>query len=118
MGLRHFFGEVSRGRGMNAVKREGKRLGVANKLQTVKSGLRIGSQVGKIFGVDTSGLDSGLDTINKVQGQAERLGSTLQAVESGVKSKDILGTAMAAKDLVRQGQDLKAQYGTHLGLKP
>eukprot|EP01044_Picomonas_judraskeda_P033862 COSAG03_NODE_13773_length_489_cov_0.448718_2_plen_39_part_01 len=39
MGLRHFFGEVSQGRGMNAVKREGKRLGVANKLQTVKSGL-------------------------------------------------------------------------------
>eukprot|EP01050_Picozoa_sp_SAG11_P060774 SAG11_NODE_40123_length_210_cov_21.324324_1_plen_25_part_10 len=25
MGLRHFFGEVSQGRGMNAVKREGKR---------------------------------------------------------------------------------------------
>eukprot|EP01050_Picozoa_sp_SAG11_P067694 SAG11_NODE_48426_length_123_cov_246.666667_1_plen_24_part_01 len=24
MGLRHFFGEVSQGRGMNAVKREGK----------------------------------------------------------------------------------------------
>eukprot|EP01050_Picozoa_sp_SAG11_P027524 SAG11_NODE_7006_length_1209_cov_3.478378_3_plen_60_part_01 len=60
---------------MNAVKREGKRLGVANKIQTVKTGLRIDSQVGKIFGVDTSGLDQGLDTINKVQGQAEKLGT-------------------------------------------
>eukprot|EP01050_Picozoa_sp_SAG11_P051191 SAG11_NODE_28959_length_315_cov_28.282407_1_plen_64_part_10 len=64
---------------MNAVKREGQRLGVANKLQTAKTGLRIGSQVGKIFGVDTSGIDQGLDTFNRVQGQAEKLGSTLQA---------------------------------------
>jgi len=118
MGLRHFFGEVAQGRGMNAVKREGKRLGVANKLQTVKSGLRIGSQVGKIFGVDTSGLDQGLDTINRVQGQVESVGSTLQAVEKGVKNKDILGTAMAGKDLLRQGKELKSQYGTHLGFKP
>eukprot|EP01044_Picomonas_judraskeda_P034620 COSAG03_NODE_14442_length_425_cov_0.723288_1_plen_84_part_10 len=84
MGVKHFFGEVAQGRGMNAVKREGQRLGVSKKLSTVKTGLRIGSQVGKMFGVDTSGLDSGLDTLNKVQGQVESVGSTLQAVEKGV----------------------------------
>eukprot|EP01050_Picozoa_sp_SAG11_P064926 SAG11_NODE_44974_length_149_cov_36.660000_1_plen_28_part_10 len=28
MGVKHFFGEVAQGRGMNAVKREGQRLGV------------------------------------------------------------------------------------------
>eukprot|EP01050_Picozoa_sp_SAG11_P020475 SAG11_NODE_3456_length_2437_cov_462.117622_3_plen_119_part_00 len=118
MAFGDFLGQVAKGQGMNALKREGKRLGVANKLRTVKTGLRIGSQVGKMFGVDTSGLDSGLDTLNKVQGQVESVGSTLQAVEKGVKNKDILGTAMAAKDLMRQGQDLKAEYGTNLGFKP